>query len=110
MMPPPIPGPRTRSWSFGRSAPRELPYSGQVSVRRGVAGSRIRTPALPPFGRALRSPAALQEMTNDGCLPRLLEQEAVVAVGRVDHVQLDGLPEPAKRGLDVLRSRRRVQP
>ena len=45
-----------------------------------------------------------------GRLPRLLEQEAVVAVRRLDHVELDRLAERAQRVVDLLRRRRRVQP
>ena len=60
------------------------------------------------LGRARRSSGPLQEATDDRRLLRLLEQEAVVAVGGVDHVQLDRLAQPTEGRLDVLRSGRRV--
>ena len=53
---------------------------------------------------------ALQEPADDRRLTRLFEQEAVVPVRRVDHVKLDRLADRAKRLLDLLRPRRRVEP
>ena len=37
--------------------------------------------------------ACAQELADDGRLPRFLEQEAVVAVRRVDHLEVDRLAE-----------------
>jgi hypothetical protein len=42
-----------------------------------------------------------QELADYGRLPRFLQQEAVVAVRRLDHVELGRLAESAKRLFDL---------
>src|SRR5580700_7591723 len=51
-----------------------------------------------------------QELADHRRLPGFLEQEAVVAVRRLDHLELDRLAERAQRAGDLLGRRRRVQP
>ena len=66
----------------------------------------MREPAVPGFGQAVLG----QELADDGRLPRFFEQEAVVAVGRLDHLALGWLAERGKRVGDLLRRGGRVQP
>src|SRR5262249_26875193 len=77
------------------------------------------SPAGPAFGQALYFPPPrfapapalfAQKLADNGCLARFLEQEAVVAVRRLDHMELDRLAERAKGAFDLPRRRRRVQP
>src|ERR1700749_2763844 len=56
------------------------------------------------------SSLAAQEPADDGRLARLLEQEAVVAVRRLDHVELYRLSRAAQRLLDRAGAGRRVEP
>ena len=98
--------PRTRSSSSGRSAPRVRPCSGRAAARRAAAASRIRTRGPAPVGlRSTVIAGPSEKATDDRRLPRLLEQEAVVAVRRLDHVELDRLAERAERLLDLPRRR-----
>ena len=64
---------------------------GLESERAGFLGAmgHVGTPAFP----CLASSGPSQEAADDGRLPRLLEQEAVVAVRRLDDVALDRLAE-----------------
>src|SRR5262249_61825444 len=76
-------------------------------------------PAGPAFGQALYFPPPrfapapalfAQKLADNGCLARFLEQEAVVAVRRLDHMELDRLAERAKGAFDLPRPRRPVHP
>ena len=51
-----------------------------------------------------------QELADDGCLARFLQQEAVVTVRRLDHVELGRLAQRPERLFDLFRRGRRVQP
>src|SRR6202050_1514674 len=66
-------------------------------------------PGLRP-GCAYSRTGLTQELADHRRLPGFLEQEAVVAVRRLDHLELDRLAERAQRGGDLIRRRRRVQP
>src|SRR5690606_2159500 len=100
------PGPRRRSWSSGRWAPPGRRCWGPAAARRAVAGSRNRSRAVARSS----GPALSEESADDGGLAGLLEQEAVVTVRRVDDVELDRLAQGPQGRLDLLRSRRRVEP
>ena len=60
--------------------------------------------------RPVSGTACGQELADQWGLSCFLEQEAVVTVRRVDHVQLDRLAESAQRVVDLPRCRRRVEP
>src|SRR5215472_3225145 len=66
------------------------PNSRASSARMGLSVTKAlssTSPACPAFG---------QEAADDRGLPRLLKQEAVVAVRRLDHMEVDRLAESAK--------------
>src|SRR5205085_3777728 len=70
--------------------------------------SRFRTrrhPLLPAFADLPR-----QELLDHRCLSCLLQQEAVVAVRRVDDVELDILAQRAQGSGEFLGACRRIQP
>jgi hypothetical protein len=71
-----------------------------------MKSSSVREPAVPGAGQAV----LVQELADDGRLPRFLEQEAVVAVGRLDHMALGWLAELGQRVGDLDRRGRRVEP
>ena len=107
----PIPGPRTHSWWSGRSAPHVRPF--RVGPLPGVQlpGLESERAILPrPTGETVlffchcRHP---QETTDNRRLPRLLEQEAVVAVRRLDHTAtLPACPRREARRASPERGRR----